>query len=48
MIEQIKKILSSEFEIELFEAAIYNLNDKKISYDIIILPTALENYQDIF
>lgn len=29
MKEQIKKILSSEFEIELFESAIYNLNDKK-------------------
>ncbi len=29
MKEQIKKILHSEFEIELFEAAIYNLNDKE-------------------
>ncbi|MFL0087956.1 hypothetical protein V2550_04720 [Tenacibaculum maritimum] len=29
MKEQIKKILSSEFEIDLFESAIHNLNDKK-------------------
>jgi hypothetical protein len=35
MIEQIKKILSSEFEIGLFESAIYNLNDKgnKLRYN---------------
>lgn len=29
MKDQIKKILSSEFEIELFESAIHNLNDKE-------------------
>ena len=29
MITQIKKLLSSEFEIKLFESAIYNLNDTK-------------------
>lgn len=35
MIKQIKKILSSEFEVELFESAIYNLNDKgnKLRYN---------------
>jgi len=35
MIDQIKKILSSEFETELFEFAIYNLNDKgnKLRYN---------------
>src|SRR5699024_3783183 len=29
MINKIKKILSSDFEVELFESAIYNLNDKE-------------------
>ncbi len=35
MIDQIKKILSSEFENKLFESAIYNLNDKgnKLRYN---------------
>jgi len=29
MKDQIKKILSSQFEIELFESAIHNINDKE-------------------